>query len=134
MTQRELQECDYKRTEYLRMRNMLLTISLIFLTAALGLSATQIGMVSVNRQMIEDHEVRIRDVELYKTSVYQFSDLVRSIMIYTNHMTSLVAGDQEDVMRWQKEYEQLWREINFRSTGLLDRETRSGVDDTSKEE
>jgi hypothetical protein len=96
------------------------------------LAATQIRTVSMNRQSIKDHEVRLKDVENYKDSVYQFSDLVRSIMIYTNHMTSIVAGDQEEVTKWQAEYEILWREINFRNPKKLQSNTRSG--NSTKEE
>jgi hypothetical protein len=121
-----------REREYIRMRNLLLTVSLVFLTASLGLAATQIRTVSMNRQSIKDHEVRLKDVENYKASVYQFSDLVRSIMIYTNHMTSIVAGDQEEVTKWQAEYEILWREINFRNTKKLQSNTRSG--NSTKEE
>jgi len=124
---KEQQDVVYKRSEYTRMRNLLMSVALVFLTVGLGLGATTIKTVAVNDQTLQDHEVRIKDLELYKSSVYQFSDLVHSIMIYTNHMTSLMEGDDQEIKEWQKRYEELWTEINFRNTGLLrEGRTRGG--------
>ena len=137
---KEQQDVVYKRSEYTRMRNLLMSVALVFLTVGLGLGATTIKTVAVNDRTLQDHEVRIKDLELYKSSVYQFSDLVHSIMIYTNHMTALMSRNadkseewQQDVEEWQKRYEELWSEINFRNTGLL-REGRTRGGETEGKE